>query len=884
MFFEKELLDPAAALNITNRFTVQESDGTAPAGVGLDVQISGGALTTGNDVFIDISGDVTMTMAPGASFDSGRLILTNARQFTSTGKITSASLALIDAPNGISITDLAAGGQARLLAANGPVIVGDLRSAGLVTALGQSIDIRSLAGLSFADLDATGGDLLVQTASNLDAATVDATGAIALTSINGAVHTTGAVNSDGIDISANGNVDTDAALTSTDALSVTAGGAFTAGAAVTATGDVARDAATGIAAPNVTSGGTTLLRALNGPILIGNLLSADLVTALARSVDITSAGGLSFADLDATAGGIEVETAGDLAAATVDATGAITLTSTGGAVHTTGAVNGAGIDISANGNVDTDAAVASTDALSVTAGGTFTAGAAVTATGNVAIDGTGGISATNVTSGGTTLLQAANGPIVIGNLLSADLVTALARSIDITSSGGLTFADLDATAGNIDVETADDLDTVTVDATGAVTLISSGGAIRTTGAVNGAGIDLDADGDVQVGANATSSAGLNIRSGGTFGLSAIGTGTDIAIESLDIDLAAAAQLGTRGTTQTIALTNADPASQTSLGGDGSAAGFNLDEDEASRLFADQEITLTAPRDAVVGDLALTFGANGNIGTGGTLKLNAPGFVEVNGAVDLTTSSIDDTFSIDPEEIFVNGESGSIFMHDDAGALGGTLNLVAETIMAATPDVKAAVDAVDPIDQVSAILDQPSAVPSDGGTIQAANIFAEVTSGIFIQNTGTGTAFADRRDFTANSLFITTNFPDDQIAINGVIIDATGQRVTGLATTALVTINDIPAAAGGQFDALSTINGCVIGANCATPGLVPPDKTEIIGTLKPPGFVFRQFTLIEADESDPSNLLPLIDEPVTGVGNDDLWQGACGPEAAGCAKE
>jgi hypothetical protein len=40
--------------------------------------------------------------------------------------------------------------------------------------------------------------------------------------------------------------------------------------------------------------------------------------------------------------------------------------------------------------------------------------------------------------------------------------------------------------------------------------------------------------------------------------------------------------------------------------------------------------------------------------------------------------------------------------------------------------------------------------------------------------------------------------------------------------------------------------------------------------------------IEAEENQPDALLPLVDEPVTGVGNDDLWEDDCRPnDSAGC---
>ena len=140
----------------------------------------------------------------------------------------------------------------------------------------------------------------------------------------------------------------------------------------------------------------------------------------------------------------------------------------------------------------------------------------------------------------------------------------------------------------------------------------------------------------------------------------------------DITIGATGRLGSRGLTRSIALRNANSSGPMNIGGTGQQGQFSLDKNEAARLFADQDISFIARSgeggggDVRIGELALSFGDNANIGTGGLLKVEAGGLVEVNGAVTLTTVSDNDAFSIDPARIDVIAGSGSIVMRNAAG--------------------------------------------------------------------------------------------------------------------------------------------------------------------------------------------------------------------------
>ena len=582
-----------------------------------------------------------------------------------------------------------------------------------------------------------------------------------------------------------------------------------------------------------------------------------------------------------------------------------------------GTNNGSGLAVGGDILINTSGAVTIDALLPMSAGGvfdatglSFTSVGLITSGGAMSIVGTDAINAAQLTSGGITELRAVNGPVLVADLLSAGNVTALGRSIDLASTGALTFADLDATAGALAVQTAGDLTLATADATGAVTLRSTGGALRATGNVNGASIALTAAAGVQADANLTATGALAVDAGGTFTLAGTGRGTTITVASADIALGTAAALGVRGTTTALTLTNRDPSRTMFIGGPANATGYSLDQAEALRLFADNSITLGValagpPPPAgqgtiVVNDLAMGFGANRNIGTGGELEISTPGRVSIIGDVALTTSGATDTFSIDPTLIELDTSTGSIAMLDGTGAALGRLVMVGGTISIATTAALAQLGTLTDFAAINALLDTPGGIAQP---IRAGTIDLSVTNGLFIQNTGASGAFADRRGFLAGALNITTASAATRLAINGQIVTA-GGPVSGLDTVGAIRINGAVPAAGGLFAAGSTVNGCAIGGNCALVPVPPPAPDRPDGpdgpdapdaptgidleSPVPPGDGGDGLLiapLIELAVTDPLIAPPLVDEPITGVGNDDLWQAACAdPETDNCEAE
>jgi hypothetical protein len=322
-----------------------------------------------------------------------------------------------------------------------------------------------------------------------------------------------------------------------------------------------------------------------------------------------------------------------------------------------------------------------------------------------------------------------------------------------------------------------------------------------------------------------------------------------------------------------------------VGGDAQGGSYSLDRAEIARLSSDVAINILADFNIIVGDFALAFGPGGNIGSGGTLHISTPEVVSVVGDVAIATTGADDTFEIDPRLVAVDTTSGSIALEGGNGAALGRLAITGDTVAVATTDTLGLLIEVNDFAQINALLDEPGGNPEP---LRAGTIAIDVTDALYIQNTGASDAYDDRLGFAAGALEIVTESNDTRIAINGQILTA-GGPVGGLDTEPLVTINGAPAAAGGQFDPGSTINGCVIGGDCRVvpppppeerPGEPPPrDDLDPLPDPSPPAMFAGP--LIELAESDPLVEPPLVDEPITGVGNDDLWEPRCEADDDAC---
>ncbi len=80
---------------------------------------------------------------------------------------------------------------------------------------------------------------------------------------------------------------------------------------------------------------------------------------------------------------------------------------------------------------------------------------------------------------------------------------------------------------------------------------------------------------------------------------------------------------------------------------------------------------------------------------------------------------------------------------------------------------------------------------------------------------------------------------------------------------------------GAYAVGSKINGCFLFGSCTT--LSFDNRETFDGLLDPTVAVSRTFpaALIELRDVVTEGFPPLIDEPVTGAGNEDLWDRPCG---------
>ena len=209
-----------------------------------------------------------------------------------------------------------------------------------------------------------------------------------------------------------------------------------------------------------------------------------------------------------------------------------------------------------------------------------------------------------------------------------------------------------------------------------------------------------------------------------------------------------------------------------------------------------------------------------------------------------------------------------------------LSIDAPSIYAATLAAIADVEAAGSLGARELRLAQNDGLALDAGMLRAGAIRLRASDGVYIQNSGLSTDFAARRGFTANRLTIIAGNGRPQIAINGQLATGGGLFATGLDTIPLVAID-------GRYAAGSKINGCFIGNGASCTGISVDSRDTIDGLLDPAVSVTRIFplTLIQLRDVVTQGFPPLIDEPVTGAGNEDLWDRPCGgPGEEACAAQ
>ena len=879
-----------------------------------------GRLVASDDIAIGGSGDVTVTSMRASGENPGDEEVGSNVGVTLDGTLAVGQVEAADdftAEVASFSTDggtLTAGGNIQITA-DGAADLGTANAGDRLETAAQSI--------AFAALDA-GAGVGLEAGGAIGGTSIAAGGPIALTgnsvavdSIAGDMSLTATATGGGAAIGTarlDGNID----VTATGDI----GGAFDAGGDITLTSDADVSASTNARGGYLDSGSLTPAA---GDIRIAAAGSAALTDSAAAGVlDVDAGGSASLTNVGAggdtllhagTTATLSGVTAGnDLRASATGALAATGPVAAGrdiafdtGSADLTALTAGRNVTVAADGDIDGSTITADGD-IALTAGGTIAiAQATKQGDGLLSLTGADGVSADTLISQGRTSLASSGGAIVIDNLASQGAIDAAGDSIAIGGSGTVHFAALTTDVGDAVLDVSGELTVTQADVAGFADFTGAGERLAIDD-LTAADARLTTTGFMTLGSVAATDS-LDASAAGAIFIDGAVTGTAISLASNDIAIGPDARVGTAGATRTLAVRNNADDRTTYIGGTGDRDGYHLDADEMARLFGDQ-VTVVAPQrasddgafvasapgalfvpiasvgssaapDVVVDAFTMTGGGPGsNLGATGSLTIETSGKMRVVGAAALTGLGDGNALTLaagDALEV-VLGE-GSVRLTGDTDAPAGQLNLRSDDVIVATLDAIADVAAAGGIDAIESRLARNDGIVSDAGALYAGGIDATVVGGFYVQNSGAGTAYGQRRglSFGAGGLDVTTEGPTTRIVLNGVHLGPNGQ-VTGLDTIPLLRVNGAAPTASG-LDMRSTFNGCAIlnTGPCsfiANPKIAFPVQDVIEEETDPDGDrgdgIALPTALITMRGIDPMTGEPLLDDPVTGAGNDDLW--------------
>ncbi|MCP5396583.1 MAG: hypothetical protein H6918_07610 [Sphingomonadaceae bacterium] len=831
---------------------------SATAGIG---NVSLGTITAVGDITLDANQHITVEHAEA----QGNFLATSGLSFTT------------------GLNSITTGGNI-IITAGGVVNLGNSTAGGFIDVSGTQVDFVALVAGLHVQLVATAPDTAgpggTGTKSGPQAlvppVATPGTGSVAGTSITAG---TGASS-----LTANGgDIQISGAVTSTGSMAMTASaGNIALGGTASAGGDLSLDA----------SGLVTMVDADAG-----------------GAMDITAGSSVSAGALNAGSDLIVRAFGGEFIGTTLDAGGDVSVDAFGNINFAT-ARAGNDVDLdSFNGGSITVGSLFANSEIIVNSDGTFTADT---------LDATG-------TGAGAIDVDAA-GDITIGSLIGrrADISAATGSNLRIETEVDLTqeliataddifiraTQDLEVNAfarnGGVDIETVGALSTVGVSATQDIRLVSTGSSVAVNDEIvidnvtpgkgaspqqvttSGGNILISAAGDVVVNANVTATDTLTIQAGGLADIQAAAIGETIDLFAADIAIGSTGSLGQTDLTNLIRIgTDGDMR----IGGAGGASGlFELDNAEFSRVHSGGDIEIAADNGFIeLDDLDIVVIDNvsgpqtGNLGQTGTLDFFSQDGIDVFGAVVMTNATADNRLSLATElDVFIDANTGLLEINEDTGVYTGTLAILAENVFAMTPGALADISGLGAADIDSRLADSEG-IDNPDGLLRAGTGDIVVSQSFLVQNTAPGTDFADRRGFTFDSLLVQSNTAATGasivVVINGIVNGQTG--VDAIAVTDFT---------GATLDALSTLNGCLIAdpSSCVTtttpnddsPGDPLQDLIEDQFDDDPgqddrteQGFGDKFDTmLIELRDPTDYDEEPLIDDPVTGAGNEDLWSG------------
>lgn len=886
------------------------------------------SIITGGDILVTSPGAVDLgnSTAGGLVQVSGQSVLFNT--IGAGGPVFLTATGTTAGAEGITGGSINAGGNI-VLNATRIDIAGTLATSGSLFAVGSAGPVS----IALAEVE---DDISIFAGGNLTG-TYNAEGNISLTStanINASANATGFQSSSSgppiassVFINAGGDVNLND-NSATGMFGVNAGGAVTmnggtigedllvlAGTTATITGVTAGDdviitAPGGIVATGVVTTGAgrddrTLTFAPFSPTapatfqIVGSAPDQSNIILTAAAGGITANDVRAFGNLTANASGLmsasgPLRAGGNIALTAANADLAALATPAGDRIDTLNA--GGNVTIAVTGVV-TGGVVRAGGNVGITAGSTANLVEVAATTGNISVSAVDGMQIDEMRSGGTTGLASTNGDIVVNLLDSGGTVTASGRAVRIVGQNNLTFANLAATAGDATVRTGGNLAVTAANVAGLADLRA--GNDLTVDQLTAANVNLEADRDMTLN-NVAATASLSAGATGTATVNGTVTGSQLTILSGDINIAATGRIGQLGTTNSVLVANISNQNPTFIGGTGTRNGWHLDASEITRIFGG-DITVRGERldvsqGASVGSSrspdvfveGFTINAAQQLGPNGTFLITTPGKMRVRGDVRFNAMTDNQSVSLfgrDSVEVILG--SGSIHLSGQSpDQLAGNLTIEADDIVIATTQAIADISVMTSTAAIDARLAQNDGITSDIGALAANRITLShnLDDSVYIQNSGTGTAFADRRGITfgQGGLFINGPGNQDSLVINAVHRGAGGGLVTGLDVIPLVNIN---APTGSNtvvqtgFNAQSTINGCLIGnvASCTAPVRPSEDSSfPVQDVIDDPAEdedgdgQSLPVPLITMRDLDPLSGEPLLDDPVTGAGNDDLW--------------
>lgn len=484
---------------------------------------------------------------------------------------------------------------------------------------------------------------------------------------------------------------------------------------------------------------------------------------------------------------------------------------------------------------------------------------------------------------------------VRADLASAGQVRASGRGVALNALGGLAVGFASAYDGDVDIAAAGDLAVQSAYAAGDIRLASTAGSVTVgelttnsmsslalspnVGAPGPGDITITAAQDANLLEDVTARRHLTVSAGDNIRIAALADGREIRLSSADIDIGAEARVGAAGFTTLTLLTDAG-AQPAFVGGEGAGDGYSLDAGELGRVRA-EAVTIEAPGAGASGDVTL---ADLSFAGARQFTVDAARDIVIAGAAAFQVSS-DGAVALNAgRRISLDPAAGSVVLSDGDGGLSGTLSLSAPHIVAVGAEALADISAPDAtIATRNLRLGQNDGAVNEGGYFQAGGLRFAVREALYIQNSGGGTGFDQRRGFTfgAGGLDISPfEGGSPEIVVNGRGPGEAGGFVTGLDVLPLLTVNgQAPADAG--LDRGSTLNGCLIfaAAGC-TLGDRPPPVQDVVALVSRPddpdadsgqNVLRAPRTLVELAGFRAQSVLPMIDEPVTGVGADGLWR-------------